>query len=764
MDDPVCRSTREQLIDRAMDPDNGCFPRSAIKNVFKTNDCLRRVYLCDCRFCRADFKVDPLVNLDNRRQTFDPKELLDKYATVYALLIFSYRPGLIRSFQRHQRWLNGTDFFTADSLRFLIDEDVNGKKSIIDDVLRNQYRFQLRAIDRSREPLALDSREILPIRQDKQQKGKGSFGEVYGFEFAYPEYRGQGLRDISRFARKIFKHDTAGLEEWFNLLHFDRLQHPHLMSALAAFRHGDRFSIVFEEAELTLHAYLESDDLLYNHEELWSQVLGLADGLAYLHGKSGTVIAYHGDLKPANILIVNRVMKIADFGLLQVCYKSITSPVESWSSEIDAIASTRPYAGPYNPNRKSLMDVWSFGAILSEISTFDLEGKDGLQRYRHSRFDDSQKEGYKDFCFHHEGQLKPSVTQKLNNLQALVRSSRQQEHSEHVSPFQQHFFQQKFFDLLRQMLSDHHADCPTSEYATGALEGMHRQAMQETAQGASRRGDIWDDVKKGRVPGSPPEPNCRLQFLEKPSNPKCGLLLYDGQEGRSLLVKCVLYDYNDVDMCIFQEPFMRLHQERPSFDPEYTDSNSKLRSLKATLHQWDGRLYAFEFDDLRDLLILQAAMTKQYVFNLDSRSFILRSLSIPDHGILLSGRRRFAVELGRAVIQLWSEKPLREDQILWPVRIANPRMHIAVICRSEKKLLLIKVSSKSTAEPAGVKSGTLTLKNIQHYEVPIENGLPMHIPDVDAGYIQHRKVHLEFDEPAGKFVSPSSLVYLCNSH
>ncbi|KAL6234072.1 hypothetical protein BDW75DRAFT_231458 [Aspergillus navahoensis] len=675
MDDLVCRSTREQLIDRAMDPENGCFPRSAIKSVFNTDDCLLRVYLCDCPFCRADFKVDPPVNPDNRHQTFDPEELLDKYATVYALLIFSYRPGLIRSFQRHRRWLNGTDFFTAGSLRFLIDEDVNGKKSIIDDVLRNQYRFQLREIDRSREPLTLDPREILPIRQDKQPKGKGSFGVVYGFEFAYPEYRGQGLRDISRFARKIFRRDTTGLREWFNLLHFDKLQNQHLMSALAAFRHGDTFSIVFEEAELTLHAYLESDDLLYSHEELWSQVFGLANGLAYLHGKSGTVIAYHGDLKPANILIVKKVMKIADFGLLQVCYQSMDNHLESWSSKSDAIASTRPYAGPYNPDHKPSMDVWSFGAILSEISTFDLEGKDGLQRYRHSRFDDVQKEapGYKDFGFHHEGQLKPSVTQKLNDLQALVRSSRQKENSGHVSPFQQHFFQQEFFDLLRQMLSDRHADRPTSEHAAGALKGRHGQAMRESAQGALHRSKIWDDVKKGRVPGSPPGPNCRLQV----ETPECGLLLYEGMEGRSLLVKCVLYNYNDVGIYMFQEPFMRLHQERPSFDPEYTDS------FKATLHQWDGRLYEFEFDDLRDLLILQAAMTKQYVFNF--------------------GRRRFAVNWGKAVVQLWSEKPLREDQILWPVRITNPRMHIAVICKSERKLLLI----KGIPEPVSFTSAEL---------------------------------------------------------
>ncbi|KAL4812939.1 hypothetical protein BDW67DRAFT_188174 [Aspergillus spinulosporus] len=539
---PACIKIRERLYQEARDADNHYFPRSRILSVFTTDDCLSKVYFCDCPLCRQDFR-----NSENRRQTFDPQELLGQYATVYALLICLHRPGLIRYFQKHRKPLSGTYFFTADSLQFLIDEGVQ-LLSIIEDILHNQYRFQIRAIDRSREPFKMHPREVLPIRQNRQQAGQGSFGQVYGFEFAYDEYRGQGLRDISRFARKIFHHDTAGLVEWFNLLHFDRLQHPHLMSALAAFWHEDRFSIVFEEAEITLGGYLENGGSLYTHEALWDQVRGLADGLAYLHGRSGSVIAYHGDLKPSNILIVK--------------------------------------------GRARLFD-------------------------------------------------QTSNTAKTD----------------------------------------------------------------------------------------------------------CGILLFDGKEGKSLLIQCVLYDYNDANVYIFQEPFMRLHQDRPSFDPEYTDRNRNRPSLRATLQQWDGRRYTFEFVEFRDLLILQAAMTKQYAFNFSS--FNLRSLSISEHGIPFSGRRRLALEFNGAVVQLWSEKPLREDQILWPatLRVANPRMHIAVICRSEKKLLLIKVSSKTIAEPVGNTSGTLTLKNVHHYEIPMKHGLPMHIPEAESGYTQHKKAHLSFDGP-----------------
>ncbi|KAL5044295.1 hypothetical protein BDW71DRAFT_199151 [Aspergillus fruticulosus] len=671
MDRPACKLTRERLYQSARDPDNHYFPRSRILSVFRTEDCLRKVYFCDCPYCRADFR-----NPNNRHQTFDPEVLLDVYATVYALLICCHRPGLIRYFQKHRKRLSGTDFFTAGSLHFLIDEGVEDR-SIIDDILHNQYMFHIRAIDRSREPITIHPREVLPIRQDKHQKGQGSFGQVYGFEFAYDEYRGQGLRDISRFARKIFHRDTAGLVEWFNLLHFDRLQHPNLVSALAAFWHEDRFSIVFEEAELTLGAYLENrGGGLYTHEALWDQVQGLAGGLAYLHGGSGSIIAYHGDLKPANILIVKNVMKIADFGLLQVRYRSIANALEEWSSESDAVASTRRVYGGPDHSDKALMDVWSFAAILSEISVFDLEGTQGLQRYRQSRFDDVQEGAplYKTYGFRHGTQLKRSVSRTINGLQQLVQRTEQLQTG--ISRFQRHFYNEEFFSLLRRMLSKDYAGCPPSVDVSDELKIIHQQATQQP-HGAVQRGNIWDDVRNGLVPDSPLRSNCRLQVKESSASASnCGILLFDGKEGKSLLVQCVLYNYNDVNIYMIREPFMRLYQERPSFDPEYTDRSSERQSLRATLHQWDGRQYAFEFANVRDLLILQAAMTKQYAFNF----------------ISLSSRRRPAVELHSAVVQLWSEKPLREDQILWPatLRIANPRMHVAVICRSEKKLFLIK--------------------------------------------------------------------------
>ncbi|KAL2822907.1 kinase-like domain-containing protein [Aspergillus granulosus] len=513
MAEPACTLVREELREVAETGETYYYyPRSAILRVLNSNDNLRRVYLCDCASCRTDFNIGPDARLDNRHQTLDPEALLGNYATVYALLICSQRPGLIRYFQKHRTFLHGTTFFTRENLEFLTSESVRRTRSIIDDILRDQYSFQIRVMERSLEPITIHPREMLPIRQDRQEIGRGSFGQVFGFEFSYDEYRGKGLQHATRFARKIFFNSLnssdvdAGLTEWFNNLQLERLQHGHLMPALMAFWHEGRFSIVFEQAQQTLDAYLESDGSLYSHEALWQQVQGLAAGLAHLHGNGTEVIAHHGDLKPANILIVNGVMKIADFGLLQIHHRAQLASNQPLTSDSYQLASTRPYAGPSGD--KALMDVWSFGAILSEIATFNLEDSNALDRFRHSRLEDFPRDapGFRTKGFHHDGRLKPSVARTIDELYELVRGGRQTQHGVHISQFQQHFFTEDFFSLLHQMLSDRLAECPSSQHVANTLERLQQQAtqfQQHPVDRSDQRGDIWGDFTAGLVlPGT----------------------------------------------------------------------------------------------------------------------------------------------------------------------------------------------------------------------------------------------------------------------
>ncbi|KAL4782536.1 kinase-like domain-containing protein [Aspergillus varians] len=736
MTEATCTLVREDLREVAYGV-NHYYPRSAIVEVFKSNDNLRRVYFCGCLSCKRDFGLDTDADVDYRLQNFMPEELLGDYATIYALLIYCNRAGLIRYFRGYRKYLNGTDFLVRENLDFLVDNERVDRLSIIKDILEYQYKFQVRAIHRSLEPTTIDSREVLPIRQDRERKGRGSFGQVYGFEFAHDEYCGKGLEHVARFARKIFDSGSAGIEEWFKSLHVDRLKHGHLMSALTAFWHQDRFSIVFEEADQTLDAYLKSDENSYSSEYLWSQMKGLAAGLAHLHGNGEPRVACHGDLKPANILIVKDVAKIADFGLVDIRAAAQLASSSALSSESADNGSRHPYAAPRGDGM--LMDVWSFGAIMSEVATFDLQKSVGLQEFRNSRLEDVQEHApnLKTLGFHLSRTLKQSVARKIRTLQEEV---------VHDNPFQEHFFAQEFFDLLRKMLSDRLVECPRSEDVAEALEGIYERAVARVES----RPDIWKDVRAGSVPEAPAADNCRLQLLpaDEPAglaHTRCGLLLQDRNRGAALLICCVFYNYRDVDIYIIRERFIRLGQARPSFVPDYADRSTAPVSRTATLRQWDSEKYKFEFNNMRDLLLLQSAMTQQYVFNF--QSFDLQSFAILDRRFLKVDRLRPVVEVEGLVVQLWSEMPLQEAQILWKNRaVIELRMHIAIICMARKELFLIKVSSQRIAQPhSKIEQGTVILDNIHYYKVPIHDGLPMVIPEEGGGYSEHKQARLVFN-------------------
>ncbi|KAL6721390.1 hypothetical protein ACLMJK_000493 [Lecanora helva] len=144
----------------------------------------------------------------------------------------------------------------------------------------------------------------------------------------------------------------------------------------------------------------------------WESLLGLSRGLALLHGlpledqSEGENRSFHGwhqDIKPSNILIRTRVghsiydsaFKLADLGLSH--FKSTTSPD---TTDMDSYG-TRAYGAPETFRFDDSMiqmridvnknvDVWSFGCVLSEVVTWQVLGKDGLQEYRRLRREEFQ--------------------------------------------------------------------------------------------------------------------------------------------------------------------------------------------------------------------------------------------------------------------------------------------------------------------------------------------------------------------------------------
>lgn len=183
-------------------------------------------------------------------------------------------------------------------------------------------------------------------------------------------------------------------EERENLERVQKLNDPHIVRYIKAYKHGNTFNLVFPCSRTNLDHYLRDADhrapngYNYNPEcsPLWTELLGVARALdRIIHyntpgpNSGETFYGYHFDLKPANILVEeNGTLLITDFG--QAVFMPGTG-----TSRISGRGGTAAYAPPEfeetlsKSNRK--YDVWSLGCIFLEVCAFVMGGNKGVKDF-----------------------------------------------------------------------------------------------------------------------------------------------------------------------------------------------------------------------------------------------------------------------------------------------------------------------------------------------------------------------------------------------
>ncbi|KAF8037113.1 hypothetical protein BT93_B0127 [Corymbia citriodora subsp. variegata] len=193
---------------------------------------------------------------------------------------------------------------------------------------------------------------------DSRKLGQGGGGSVY-----------KGILSNGKViaVKRLVFNTQQWADDLFNeVTLINEIQHKNLIRLMGCSIEGPESLLVYEylpNKSLDLVLFANNATHILTWEERLHIIIGIAEGLAYLHGGWGVKII-HRDIKASNILLdENLTAKIADFGLARY----IASDKSHLST---GIAGTIGYMAPEYLVRGQLTeraDVYAFGVLVLEI-------------------------------------------------------------------------------------------------------------------------------------------------------------------------------------------------------------------------------------------------------------------------------------------------------------------------------------------------------------------------------------------------------------
>ncbi|CAK9863688.1 unnamed protein product, partial [Sphagnum jensenii] len=192
--------------------------------------------------------------------------------------------------------------------------------------------------------------------------GEGLFGKVY-------ESHWKGIKIVIKVLKQSGFHNEGAKRSFASEVRtLGKTQHINLVRLLGYCIKGLKHMLVYEYmSNKSLDEWL-SDDKLLNWNKRTSIIVGVAQGLKYLHHTCNPIII-HLDIKPGNILLdEDYTPKLADFGLAKIL-KPNNENVVSANSTPGSIGYMAPEIRQESKQRhvSPKCDVYSFGVLLIEL-------------------------------------------------------------------------------------------------------------------------------------------------------------------------------------------------------------------------------------------------------------------------------------------------------------------------------------------------------------------------------------------------------------
>ncbi|KAK9806161.1 hypothetical protein WJX72_003680 [[Myrmecia] bisecta] len=187
------------------------------------------------------------------------------------------------------------------------------------------------------------------------KKGEGTFSEVL---------KAQCIKNGKYMAIKCMKSSFDSLDQVNNLREIQALRrlspHPNIIKLLEVLydQPTGRLALVFELMDMNIYELIRGRTHYVPEERVKRYMYQLIRAMDHMH-KNGI---FHRDIKPENILIIDDVLKLADFGSCRGIYSK--QPYTEYIS-------TRWYRAPeclltdgYYTHK---MDMWGVGCVLFEV-------------------------------------------------------------------------------------------------------------------------------------------------------------------------------------------------------------------------------------------------------------------------------------------------------------------------------------------------------------------------------------------------------------
>ena len=206
------------------------------------------------------------------------------------------------------------------------------------------------------------------------------------------------------------------------------LRHDNIVELLATYTHRQQHNLLFPLLPMDLEEFLNRQtrfESFQNNLTFYSALYGLASAIDAVHNlnikaqqyqEAFTMIGYHHDIRPKNILVTPSTFLLADFGLAR--FKSADQSSKTpWKSGFgDQIAPECMDEDGRSLKVGRSMDIWSFGCLIANIATYMEQGPSGVKEFREKRESYDTDGQWKQFYFFQGKQVKQSVPDWLGLL------------------------------------------------------------------------------------------------------------------------------------------------------------------------------------------------------------------------------------------------------------------------------------------------------------------------------------------------------------